>query len=145
MRYKEGTRYKVQGTRYEVLGITDVYMYICMLCFVNLLWMFLELILLSLKRLWASFWTLWAALGSQGPLLGVTLASLWLPWDVGGPPWATMGCCFCLRVSPPAIFWCCCGPGGRQPSFFELGCLIAQFLHNKLIQKGSAPEPKMDP
>ena len=37
------------------------------------------------------FGTLWVALGFQEALLGVTLASLWPPWDSVGPfgaPWA---------------------------------------------------------
>ena len=36
------------------------------------------------------FETLWVALGSLGALLGVTLASLWLPW-VAGTIWGTLG------------------------------------------------------
>ena len=58
--------------------------------------------MVSFERLWNSFcspWdnfglpfgTLWGALGSEGGLLGVTLASLWLPWDAGGPLWGTLG------------------------------------------------------
>ena len=31
------------------------------------------------------------ALGSQGPLLEVTLAALWLPWDAGGSHLDTLG------------------------------------------------------
>ena len=37
------------------------------------------------------FGTLWGAFGSQGALLGLTLASLWVPWDAGWPAWATLG------------------------------------------------------
>ena len=40
------------------------------------------------------FGTLWGASGSQGAVPGVTLASLWLPWDSVGPfgaPWAPKG------------------------------------------------------
>ena len=41
--------------------------------------------------------SLWDPLGGLGLprakvlLLGVTLASLWLPWDAGGPLWGTFG------------------------------------------------------
>ena len=56
--------------------------------------MSLELILFCLGRFWASFWDPLGRLGSQGALPGVTLASLWLPWDSVGPfgaPWAPKG------------------------------------------------------
>ena len=44
--------------------------------------MFLELFLLSVGRLWASFWDSLGRLElPKGGLLGVILASLWLPWD----------------------------------------------------------------
>ena len=42
----------------------------------------------------ATLGLLLVALGSQGALLGVTLAPLWLPWDAVGPfgaPWAPKG------------------------------------------------------
>ena len=34
------------------------------------------------------FGTLWGALGSQGGVLGVALASLWMPMGPFGAPWA---------------------------------------------------------
>ena len=70
-----------------------VYVYLAF-CFVGLLWMSLELILPSLDDFGLPFGSLWGTLGYQGALLGVTLASLGLPWDALGPfgaPWAPKG------------------------------------------------------
>ncbi len=70
-----------------------VYVYI-VLCFVGLRWVALGPHFASWGDFAPPFGSLWGALGSQGALLGVTLASLWLPWDSVGPfgaPWAPKG------------------------------------------------------
>ena len=67
-----------------------VYVYIA-LCFVGLLWVALGPHFAPWGDFAPLFEGLWGALGSQGALLGVTLASLGLPWDAlgpFGPPWA---------------------------------------------------------
>ena len=61
------------------------------LYFAGLLWVSLGLMLLSLGRLWASFLEPLGCLELSKVPLGVTLVSLWLPWDAMGPfgaPWA---------------------------------------------------------
>ena len=64
------------------------------LCFVGLLWVALGPHFAPWGDFASPFGSLWGALGSQGALLGVTFASLWLPWDAVGPfgaPWAPKG------------------------------------------------------
>ena len=69
------------------------YVYI-VLCFVGLLWVALGPHFAPWDDFARPFGSLWGALGSQGGLLGVTLASLWLPWgslELFGAPWAPKG------------------------------------------------------
>ena len=70
-----------------------VYVYI-VLCFVGLRWVALGPHFASWGDFAPPFGSLWGALGSQGGLLGVTLASLCLPWrslEPFGAPWAPKG------------------------------------------------------
>ena len=98
------------------------------------------------------------------------LASLGFPLERLGPPGGSPRDHFGVALTPFGCHWVsfghlgvpraaqkdssgdfepqrglCCGPSGRQPSFFKLGCLIPQLSRDRLTQKGSAQEPKKDP
>ena len=60
---------------------------------------FLGMTLASLWLPWDAGRYLWGDLGSQGAFLGFTLAYLWLPWGAGGTIWGTLGSQVVLGVT----------------------------------------------